>query len=170
MFQTIYVLKFSFLHWIWRCKEPSCPRSPGWSCGGLWRFLTGVLVPDHDGDGSKMSQTTYVPKFSFLHWIKRCKEPSCPWSPGLGIWRTLEVPDWGFGSWLWWGWVYLCSKIMLSTLNRKVQRTLMSLKSWTGDMEDSGGSWLGFWVLSMMGMGLLSPKLPKFWNSAFYFE
>ena len=103
-----------------------------------------------------MSQTTYVPKFSFLHWIKRCKEPSCPQSPGLGIWRTLEVPDWGFGSWSWWGWVqdvpnYLCSQIQLSTLNKKVQRTLMSSKSWTGDLEDSGGSWLGFRFLTMMG-------------------
>ena len=38
-----------------------------WGFGGLWRFLTGVLVPDHDGDGSKMYQTTYVPEFSFLH-------------------------------------------------------------------------------------------------------
>ena len=71
--------------------------------GGLWRFLTKVSVPDHDEFGFTMSQTNYVQKFSFLHWIKRCKEPSCPWSPGLWIWRTLEVPDRGLGSWSWWG-------------------------------------------------------------------
>ena len=98
-----------------------------WSCGGLWRFLTGVLVLDHDGEEFIISQTTYVPKFSFLHWIKRCKEPSCPWSPGLELWRTLEVPDWGFGSWSWWGGVKnvpnnLCSEIQLSTLNKKVAK------------------------------------------------
>ena len=61
------------------------------------------------------------------------------------------------GPWSWWEWVnnvpnYLCSKIQLSTLNKKVQRTLMSSKSWTGDLEDSGGFWLGFWFLIMMGM------------------
>ena len=83
-----------------------------------------------------MSYTTYVLKFSFPHWIKRCKEPSCPRSPGLGIWRTLEVPDWGILSRSGWGWVYnvpnyLCFEIQLSTLNKKVQRTLMSLKSWS---------------------------------------
>ena len=62
---------------------------PVWSCGGLWRFLTGVLVPDHDGDRSTMSQTPYVPKFGFLHWIKRAKNP-----------HVLVVMDWGFGG-LW---------------------------------------------------------------------
>ena len=46
-------------------KNPHVLEVLGWSCGGLWRFLTGVLVPDHDGDRSAMSQTTYVPKFSF---------------------------------------------------------------------------------------------------------
>ena len=181
----------------------------------IWR----PAAPDHDGDGSTMSRTTYVPKFSFLHWIKRCKEPLCPWSPSLELWRTLEVPGWGFGSWSWWGGVYnipnnLCSEIQLSTLNMKVQRTLMSSKSlagvgswlgfgswsWWGGVHnvpnnpgskiqistltkkvqrtpmtskswsDSGGSWLEFWFLIMMGMGVQCPKLPMFWNSAFYIE
>ena len=175
MSQTTYFPKFSFLLWIKRCKEPPCSRSPGLECRGLWRFLTGVLVPAHDGKGSGMFQTTYVPKCSFLHWIKKCKEPACPRSPGLGFWRTLEVPNWGFGSWSWWGWVYnvpnyLCSEIQLSTLNKKVQRTLMSLKFWTGVLKDPGGSWLGFWFLIMMGRGQECPKQPMFQNSAFYIE
>ena len=67
---------------------------PVWSCGGLWRFLTGVSVPDHDGKGLGMSQRAYVPKFSFLHQVTGCKEPPCPRSPGLELWRTLAVPDW----------------------------------------------------------------------------
>ena len=146
--------------------------APNW---GPLAPIWGPEAPDHDGDGTTMSQTTYNPKFSFLHWIKRCKEPSCPRSPGLGIWRTLEVPDWGFGSWSWWGGVknvpnILCFEIQLSTLNRKVQRTLMSWKSWSVVVEDSGGSWQGFWLLIMMGMGLKCAKLPMFWNSAFYIE
>ena len=61
-------------------------------------LLNGVLVHDHDGDGSTMYQTIYVREFGFLHRIKRCKEPSCPRSPGLEIWRTLEVSDWVLGS------------------------------------------------------------------------
>ena len=175
MYQTIYVPKFSFLHWIKTCKEPPCPQTPEL---GFWRTLE---VPDW-GFGSwpwlgwVYNVPNYnVPKFSLLHWIKKCKEPSCPQSPGLWFWRTLEVPEWGFGSWSWWWWVYnvpkyLCSEIQLSTLNKKVQRTLMSLKSWTGDLDDSGGSWLGFWFLIMMRMGLQCPKLPMFWNSASYIE
>ena len=93
-----------------------------------------------------------------------CKESSCPRSPGLGIWRTLDVPDWGFGSTSEWGWVYnvpkyLCSEIQVSTLNKKVKKTLMSSKSWTGDLDESGGSSLGFWFLIMMGGG--GPNCPK---------
>ena len=38
-----------------------------WGFGGIWRFQTGVLVPEHHENGSAMSQATYVPKFSFLH-------------------------------------------------------------------------------------------------------
>ena len=134
MSQTTFVPKFSFIHWIKRCKDPPCPRSPGLE---MWRTLEVPdwgSVPDLDGEGSIMSETTFVLKFSFLHCIKRCKEPPCPRSPGLELQRTLEVPEWGFGSWSWWGGVYnvpnnLCSKIQFSTLNKKVQRTPMSLKS-----------------------------------------
>ena len=50
-------------------KNPHVLEVQDWGFGGLWRFLTGVLVPDHDGEGSTMSQMTYVPKFSFLHCI-----------------------------------------------------------------------------------------------------
>ena len=144
------MLQNSAFYIEWKCaKNPHVLEVLVWSCGGLWRFLTEVSVPDLDGEGSIMSQTTFVLKFSFLHCIKRCKEPPCPRSPGLELQRTLEVPEWGFGSWSWWGGVYnvpnnLYYEIQLSTLNEKVQWTPMSLKSWTGDMEDSGCSWLGF--------------------------
>ena len=47
----------------------------GWSCGGLWRLLTGVLVPDHDGDGSIMSQTTYDPKSASYIEFRGTKKP-----------------------------------------------------------------------------------------------
>ena len=53
----------------------------------------------------------------------------------LELWRMLEVTDWGFSSWSWWGWfnnclANPCSKFELSTLNLKVQKINMSLKSW----------------------------------------
>ena len=90
-----------------------------------------------------MSQTTYVPKFSFLHWIKMCKEPPCPLSPCLEFWRTLQVSDWYFGSWSWWWGVYrvpknLYSEIQLPTSNKKVQRTqhVLEVLYWS-----CGGLW-----------------------------
>ena len=62
-------LKYLPLHLLSRCKDSLLHRSPYWSCGGHWRFLTGVWVPDHDGDGSTMSEIIYLWSFSFLHWI-----------------------------------------------------------------------------------------------------
>ena len=35
----------------------------------------------------------------------------------------------------------------------KGQSTNMSSKYWVGVLDDSGGFWLGFWFLTMMGMG-----------------
>ena len=32
-----------------------------------------------------------------LSWFWRCKEYPSPLNPDLGLWRMLEVPDWGFG-------------------------------------------------------------------------
>ena len=34
-------------------KESSSPWNTSWRCGGLWRFLNGVLVVDYVGDASK---------------------------------------------------------------------------------------------------------------------
>ena len=42
--------------------------------------------------------------FGSLSRFWRCKEDGCPLSPNLGFWRMLEVPDWGFTSWCWYGW------------------------------------------------------------------
>ena len=65
---------------------------------------------------------------------------------------------------------HLCSKIQLSTLIKKVQRTPMSSKSWSGVVEDSGGSWLGFWFLTMMGNGQQCPKWSLLQISTVYNE
>ena len=46
---------------------------------------------------------THVPILDSLSLFWRCKEHPCPLSPDLGIWRTLEVPDWGLLSWSWLG-------------------------------------------------------------------
>ena len=141
-------------------KKPHVLVFLGWSCGGLWRFLNGVFVPDLDGDRSTKSQTTYVPKFSFLCWIYRCKEPSCPWSPWLELWRTLEVPDWCFGSWSWWGQVSnvpnnICSEIQLSILNLKVLWRTLEVPDWGFE----SWSWTG--NLKFHKKMSLIPKYPK---------
>ena len=88
---------------------------------------------------------------------KKVQRTVMPWSHGLELWRTLEVPNWSLGSWSWWGEVKnvpnnLFSEIQLYTFNKMVQRTLMSLKSWSGVVEDSGGSWPGLRFLIMIGM------------------
>jgi len=52
----------------------------------------------------------------------------------LGLWRTLEVPDWGFITWTIYEWViyvrmYSCLKFQSHRLNIRVPRTLLSLMS-----------------------------------------
>ena len=95
------------------------------------------------------------PKFGTLSWFWKCKEHLCPLSPDLGLWRMLEVPDWGFGPWCWlrysdWSLIHHCSKIWLSVLILNLQRTSMSVKSWFGALEDVGGFWLGFGILILI--------------------
>ena len=38
------------------------------------------------------------PTFGSLSWFWRCREHPHPLSPHLGLWRMLEVPDWGLAS------------------------------------------------------------------------
>ena len=62
------------------------------------------------------SQVFGTPMFRILalSWFWMCKEHPCPLSPDLGLWRALDVPDWGLGSWSWlgyghWSLIYPCS-------------------------------------------------------------
>ena len=73
------------------------------------------------------------------------------------------------------GWVsnvpnYPCFKIQLSTLKKKVQRTLMSSKSWSGVVEDPGGSIFWFWFVIIVGRVQECSKQPMLQNSTFYIE
>ena len=82
---------------------------------GLWRTLE---VPDWGlaswswfGYGH-WSLIYPLPEFWLLSWFWRCKEHPCPLSPDLGLWRMLEVPDWGLASSSWFEYVH-CSLIPL---------------------------------------------------------
>ena len=74
-----------------------------WGLGGRWRFLTGVWHQDLDLYMVTGLWYTHDPNFGSLSWFWRCKEHPCPLSPHLGLWRMLEVPDWGLASWSWFG-------------------------------------------------------------------
>ena len=123
--------------------------------GGHWRFMTGVWNPDIELDLVTGLWYTHIPNFGSLSWFWRCKEHPCPLGPDLGLWRTLEVPDWGLASWSWFGYghwslIYPWSKFWLSISILKVQRTSMSFKSSFWTLEDDGGSWLYFGSLILI--------------------
>ena len=102
-----HILNLSSISWFWRCKEHPCPLSPHL---GLWRtleVLTGVLHLDHDLDVVTGLLFIHVPNFCSLSWFSRCKEHLCPLSPNLGLWKTLEVPDWGLASCSWFAYGHL---------------------------------------------------------------
>ena len=99
-----------------------------WGFGECWRFLTKVLHLDLNLDMVTDIWYTNSHNFGSLSWFWRCKEHPCPLSPDLGLWRTLEVPDWGLASWSWflyghWSLIYPWSNFWLSILILKVQRT-----------------------------------------------
>ena len=108
---------------------------------------------------------THDPNFCSLSWFWRCKEHPCPLSPDFGLWRMLEVPDWGLASWSWFGYghwslIYPWSKFWLSILILKVQRSSMSFKSWFWALEDAGGSWQGIFILILIWVWSLVFETP----------
>ena len=69
----------------------------------ICRFLTGVWHLDLDLNMFTSLWYPYITNSGSLSWFWRCKEHPCPLSPHLGLWRTLEVPDWGLAFWSWLG-------------------------------------------------------------------
>ena len=95
---------------------------------------------------------THDLNFGSPSWCWLCKEHPCPLSPNLGLLRMLELPDWGLGSWPWFGYdqwslIHQWSKCWIVILILKVERTLMSFKSFFMALEDAECSWLGFRIL-----------------------
>ena len=71
--------------------------------GGCWRFLTGVWHLYPNLDMITCLWYTNETNFGSESWFKSCKEHLCPLSHHMGLWRTLEVPDWVFLCWSWFG-------------------------------------------------------------------
>ena len=107
--------------------------------------------------------------------ILKVERTSIPSSANLGLWRMLEVPNWDFAPWYWFGYghwylVHPYSKFCLSTWILKVQGTSVSFKSWFGALEDAGGSWLGFGILTLIRIWSLVFDIPIFQILAFYLD
>ena len=168
-----HIPNFGSLSWFWRCKEHPCPLSPHL---GLWRTLE---VPDWGlaywcwfGYGHWFLYTLDL-SFGSLSWLWRCKEHPCSLSPDSGLWRMLEVPDWNFVSWYWFGYghwslVHPYSKFWLSILTFKLQRISMSSKSWLRPLKGFRGSWLGFCILILICIWSLVFDTPTFQILALY--
>ena len=147
--------KFCFQSWFWRCKEHACPLSLDLR---LCRMLD-----VHDWGLQSYSWFWYG-RFSLIFtcsefWLSililKVQRTSMSFRSWLGLWRTLYVPDWGFGSWSWFGYghwslVHPWYIFWIPILILKVQRTSMSFKSWYGSLKDAGGYWLGFGILIMI--------------------
>ena len=117
----------------------------------------------------------YITNFGSLSGFWRCKEHPSPLSSEMGLLRMLEVPDWGLESWSWFGYchwslIYLWSKLWLSILILKVQRTSMSFESSLWALEDAGGSWLGFGILMLIWIWSLAFGRPTLWILALYLD
>ena len=115
------------------------------------------------------------PNFGSLSTFWRCKEHPCPLSPDLGLWRMLEVPDWGLESWSWFGyghWFFIhpWSKFRFTILILEVQRSSLSFKSIFGALEEARGSWLCFGILILILIWSLVFSTPMFWILTLYLD
>ena len=72
-----------------------------WDFEECWKILTGAWHLNLDLDIVTVLLCIHIPNFGSLSWFWRCKEHTCLLSPDLGLWRRLEVPDWGSESWSW---------------------------------------------------------------------
>ena len=95
-----------------------------------------------------------------LYWFWRCKEHPRPLNPDLGGLIILEVCDWGFGSWTWFGYIHLplkhqWFKFWLSSLILKMLRTSVSFNSWCWALKEAWGSWLEILILILIWSVLL---------------
>ena len=73
------------------------------SFGGSSRFPPWVWYLNLDLNMVLGFCQIHVPNFGSLSWFWGCKEPPCPISHYLELWRELKVPDWGLASWSWFG-------------------------------------------------------------------
>ena len=145
VFGITHIPKLGSLSWFWRWKEHPYPLSPDL---GLWRILSGVWNLDLALNMITSLWFTNVLSFGSLSCFWGCKEHQCPLSTHLWLWGTLEVPDWGWSSWSWFGydqWSLLdpSSHFWPVILILKVQRTLMSFESLFWPLEDTKGSNFG---------------------------
>ena len=115
--------------------------------------------PNQDQDAKPQSGTSIIIQSykSGLkgHGFSLHLEDPCSLSPHLGLSRMPEVLDWGLASWSsfeygQWSLIHPWSQVQLSILILKVQRTSMSFKYSFGDLEDAGGSWLGFGIFLLI--------------------
>ena len=69
-----------------------------WDSGGCQRFLTKVSHLDLNLDMVPGLWYTHVLNLGSLLFILKVQGTAMSLSPDLGLWRTLEVPDWGLAS------------------------------------------------------------------------
>ena len=144
-------MNFGSLYLFWRFKEHPCPSSPHLGFGGHWRFLTEVLHLDLDLNMVTGLSYTQVLNFCSLFWFWRCTEPPCPLSLDLGLWRMLEVPDWGLAHWSWfvygqWSWLGYVQEPCLDLLGifhlQRLRKYVVSGFWWVQDGFMVGFGWV----------------------------
>ena len=109
--------------------------------------------------------------------ILKVQRTSMSFKSWFGLWRMLEVSDWGLASWYWfeyghWSLLHPFSEFCLSILSLKVQSTSMSCKSWFGlwrtlEVPDWG---LASWSSFRFGHWSLIYPWPEFWLSILFWR
>ena len=102
-------ISFKSSFWLWRTlKFPDL----GWHLDLDFDMVTGLWYI-HD------------PNLDPLSWFWRCQKYQCPSCPHLGLWKMLDVPDWGLAPWSWfkygkWSLIHPWSKFGPSTSILKI--------------------------------------------------
>ena len=98
----------------------------------------------------------------FFNIFLKVQITSCPLSPHMGLWRTLEVSDLGLSSWSWYGYSHW-------SLIHTWSKFRLYLDNFWLALQDAAGSWLGFGSWSWLGYGhwSLIHQWSEFWLSNF---
>ena len=106
--------------WFWRCKEHPCPLSPNLGLLGMLEVTVWGLTSWSWFEYGHQYLIHPWSKFWLSILILMVQRTYMSYKSFLGLWRTLEVPDWCLTFWSWFGhgnWSWIITILNIGSLS-----------------------------------------------------